>query len=183
MGLMVSAKHNSPAGAVRNQEKWKYCDLYQGMKEPPVSVHKDYRREKVLLQLPSIPPCLCFSKQKLQLKLCRWPWLTQCLGTSSCFDLFAKKISLSSLERLSITVGQRGVPASREETSYLLSLPSHPVFRPLASSSGNKTRPAQLPVPTCHGMAQREIKHPARFLLLSLPPSGKFCQTYGFRKT
>lgn len=107
----------------------------------------------------------------------------QCLGTSSCFELFAKKMSRSSLERLSITVGQRDAPASREETSYLLSLPGRPVFRTLASSSGNKTRPAQLPVPTCRGMAQREIKHPARFLLFSLPPSGKFCQTYGFRKT
>lgn len=66
MGLVVFAKHNSPAGAVRNQEKWKYsegyCDLYQGMKQSPISIHKDYRREKVLLQLPSIPPRLSFNK-------------------------------------------------------------------------------------------------------------------------
>ena len=94
------------------------------MKQPPVSVRKDYRWEKALLQLPSVPSCLSFSKQKLQLKLCRW--LMQCLSTSSRFDIFAKKISLFSLERLSIEAGQRDAPASREETSYLLSLPSRP---------------------------------------------------------
>lgn len=125
----------------------------------------------MLLQLPSIPPCLSFNKQKLQVKLCWQPWFTQCLSTSSRFDIFAKKIPLSSLERLSTLVGQRDAPASWEETSYLLSLPSHPpVFRTLASSSGNKTSPAQLPVPTCHGMAQRENVLPVSSCSLSHLP-------------
>lgn len=69
------------------------------------------------------------------------------------------------------------------QLSFVTAQPPPPVFRTIASSSGNKTHPAQLPVPTCHGMAQREIKHSACFLLFSLPPSRKFCQAYGCKKT
>lgn len=186
MVLVVSAKHNSPAGAVRNQKKWKYsegyCDLYHGMPHPSASVHKDYRREKVLLQSPCVlPPCSTFSKQKLQLKLCQWPSLMQCLRTSSHFVIFEKEIFLSSLEMFTIKVGWQEVPTTWEETIFY-HCPATPVFRAFASPSENKMSPVQLQVPTCHGMTQREIKCPAHFLLFSLPPSGKFHQTHGFKK-
>lgn len=99
MSPVVSAQQINPAGAVTNQEKWKYPEghWFVSMDETTPSIHPQESQEtKGTFTATFYSSLLKFYWAKFQLKLCQQLWLTQCLCTDYYFEVFAKKVPFIS---------------------------------------------------------------------------------------
>lgn len=101
MSPVVFAQQINPAGAVTNQEKWKYPEghWFVSMDETTPSIHPQESQEtKGTFTATFYSSLLKFYWAKFQLKLCQKLWLTQYLCTDYHFEVFAKKCPLHLLK-------------------------------------------------------------------------------------